>query len=642
MKVLIDKIVVLDGRRKIDENHVKNLSESIKELNRLIQPITITKEYILIGGNHRLEAHKLLGWNEIEANIMDLDDLHRRLAEIDENTLQKEMSYIERGELLKERKEIYEALYPETKAGGDRKSDKIKQRNPLFDKLSFVDDTSQKSGISPTIIREEIQIAKNLSNSAKEAVKKVDMSKRETLKLSRMEDEKQDKIASQLESGEAKSVAEAEINLGETKFCSCCETEKPLSEFSVRTDTGKHRSWCNECRQKKRKASKESNADIIDNVKKDEDRSDVETEKRERSIAEIVRDYNAISKGEKQAPERIIYESNVLLNSVKAMINEFNRKMVKISTCDIEISRLTEKETKKLVQMLDNFESTYFKIKNNLLKERVIDEKKEELKTKLKPISEMTDEEISAETAREVKEYWDLSYGRIDKRDVPKYVEPPEMYSENICLQLRALQKRMSDGMLLDRNIMSEMSVEQQDMVIKDLKQFDKIFNNFKNTIQKGDKDKSNSKELTDKSTSKKELESEIKLYWDFSNGKASDLNLPDYIQTYDVIIKKIGSEMFRNTVNIQELMKSIQESEIDRSVDANETLKSINKYKRELGKLEKMIKGENIKNTIYTGQVDEETIKLWQDRCANNNQVYLNEEYKKKRAADRKGKIYG
>lgn len=59
----------------------------------------------------------MLGWTEIECSVCTLDALRKELAEIDENVVRTELSVIEYGELLECRKEIYESLHPETKAG---------------------------------------------------------------------------------------------------------------------------------------------------------------------------------------------------------------------------------------------------------------------------------------------------------------------------------------------------------------------------------------------------------------------------------------------------------------------------------------------------------------------------------------------
>lgn len=116
MKISVDEIQVREGRRELDTAHVQELADSIKELG-LLNPVTVDKENYLIAGLHRLEAVKLLEWSEVECTVSSLEGLRAELAEIDENIVRNDFTAIEYGEMLLRRKEIYETLHPETKAG---------------------------------------------------------------------------------------------------------------------------------------------------------------------------------------------------------------------------------------------------------------------------------------------------------------------------------------------------------------------------------------------------------------------------------------------------------------------------------------------------------------------------------------------
>ena len=115
MRVLIKEIRIKEGRRRLDDSNVKELAGSIQELG-LLNPITIDRNHVLIAGFHRLEAVRILGWEEVECTVSSLDGLEAELAEIDENFIRKELPPVEYGEMLLRRKEIYEILHPETKA----------------------------------------------------------------------------------------------------------------------------------------------------------------------------------------------------------------------------------------------------------------------------------------------------------------------------------------------------------------------------------------------------------------------------------------------------------------------------------------------------------------------------------------------
>ncbi len=206
MLIKVESIKVNKRMRDISEDKVTEIASSIKEIG-LLNPITISENSILIAGLHRLNAFKMLGYAEIEANVVKLSDLDRELAEIDENLIRADLHFIDRGDHLKRRKEIYELKYPETKQGTAQRIGQIK--NDPLSKLvaadsattslgssvkTFVEDTSDKAGISKRVIHEEIQISSNLTPEIKEQVKKADLSKTEALKLARLEPEKQKEV----------------------------------------------------------------------------------------------------------------------------------------------------------------------------------------------------------------------------------------------------------------------------------------------------------------------------------------------------------------------------------------------------------------------------------------------------------------
>ncbi|NBJ81409.1 chromosome partitioning protein ParB [bacterium 1XD42-94] len=215
MRVLIREIRIREGRRRLDDSNVKELAESIQELG-LLNPITIDRNHVLIAGFHRLEAVRILGWEEVECTVSSLDGLEAELAEIDENFIRKNLPPIEYGEMLLRRKEIYEMLHPETKAtykGGKFRGNQ--HREVVADKMSattksFVKDTAEKLGVAPRTVRRQIQTAKNLAPEAKEIIKEADtkISRKATMKISYLEPERQKEAALLLAAGEIRTVDE--------------------------------------------------------------------------------------------------------------------------------------------------------------------------------------------------------------------------------------------------------------------------------------------------------------------------------------------------------------------------------------------------------------------------------------------------
>ncbi len=218
--ILISDIIIGDKRRDVKSDYVQKLADSIKQVG-LINPITIAPDNRLIAGYHRLQAFIQLGETRIPAVILNLSELEARLAEIDENLIRNDLSVLERGEQLEERKAIYEELYPETKRGGlpgapgggkQAKSEIIS---------SFAEDTADKTGQSRRTIEQEIQIARDITPEVKDKIRDTELADRKTdlLLLSRLEPEKQSQIADSVVSGEFKDVKSATnaIKLREAK-----------------------------------------------------------------------------------------------------------------------------------------------------------------------------------------------------------------------------------------------------------------------------------------------------------------------------------------------------------------------------------------------------------------------------------------
>ena len=186
MRIPISEIKINPGRREVLSKRVSELAKSIAEVG-LLNPITLNRDNTLIAGLHRLEAAKLLGWAEVDCTVSSLEGLQAELAEIDENFVRTDLSTIEYGDLLLRRKEIYEVLHPETKNGGDRKSEKIRTSKCRSDsERSFVQDTAEKLGVGKRTVERQIQTARNMTPEAKSIIREsgAKVTKKDAMKLS--------------------------------------------------------------------------------------------------------------------------------------------------------------------------------------------------------------------------------------------------------------------------------------------------------------------------------------------------------------------------------------------------------------------------------------------------------------------------
>ena len=199
MQIKISEIKINPGRRDTQQRNVEELARSIAAVG-LMNPVTVTQDNTLIAGLHRLEAVKLLGWTEIECTISDADGLQAELAEIDENFVRAGLSHRELGDLLLRRKELYEAIHPETRQGM-RNGQTAKSENfSLLDTKSFSQDTAEKLGVSKRTVEQLVQTARDLTPEAKKIIRDADdkITKGAALKISRLPPDQQAEAAAVL------------------------------------------------------------------------------------------------------------------------------------------------------------------------------------------------------------------------------------------------------------------------------------------------------------------------------------------------------------------------------------------------------------------------------------------------------------
>ena len=212
--VSIGSIIIHEGRRAIKEKTVLGLMDSIKEVG-LLNAITVFEKggsLVLVAGLHRLEACKRLGWETIPVQCLaptDSDKARVDLAEVDENLIRNEIGALEMGEILERRKVIYEGLHPQTRKGGDPTSKaKLKKADLSF---RFTKDTSATTGISETVIKQNVKIAKSLSKPTKEKIRNTPIAdnKEELTALAKVPKNLQGKVVEQVLSGEKPSIRAA-------------------------------------------------------------------------------------------------------------------------------------------------------------------------------------------------------------------------------------------------------------------------------------------------------------------------------------------------------------------------------------------------------------------------------------------------
>jgi len=96
--------------------------------------------------------------------------LHTQLAEIDENLIRHQLTALQESQALKRRKEIYEALHPETKVGGGEKGARGKPKRQSDVLVSFTQDTAAKTGKSRRTVERAVEVAEKLPEEIQQAI----------------------------------------------------------------------------------------------------------------------------------------------------------------------------------------------------------------------------------------------------------------------------------------------------------------------------------------------------------------------------------------------------------------------------------------------------------------------------------------
>lgn len=157
--------------RRLRPEVVSTLAESMKATG-LLNPITVYsagRQVKLVAGRHRLEAARMLGWKSIDARLLQRNAdiaLQSELAEIDENLIRADLSPAERAAHHARRKAIYEKLHPETRRGGDRKSDAATSKGKVFRKKTYAEETAAQVGRTARAVRMEVARGNAIPNVA--------------------------------------------------------------------------------------------------------------------------------------------------------------------------------------------------------------------------------------------------------------------------------------------------------------------------------------------------------------------------------------------------------------------------------------------------------------------------------------------
>lgn len=169
LDIPLDKIEVpTDRARHFDPIWADGLARSIAAQG-LLHPIrvrVVDNAYHLVAGLLRLEAHRLLGRARISAFVSDAaTDDEARLEEVMENLGRAELITLDRCHHLYDLKQVWERMYPETKAGVAGGKARQGTANEVF---SFATATAAKVGLSQRTIQIAVKIWSDLSAESRQ------------------------------------------------------------------------------------------------------------------------------------------------------------------------------------------------------------------------------------------------------------------------------------------------------------------------------------------------------------------------------------------------------------------------------------------------------------------------------------------
>ena len=182
-------------RAVLDDAKIEAIAESMATLG-LASPIIVQQAesgdgYTLVAGTHRLQAARRLGWERIDARIVEGSPDELRLIEIDENLARAELTPLDRARSLAEAKRIDQRRNPRRRHGGDRSGGE--PGNGIVAVRSFAADAGDLMGINERSVRRGIEIGEGLKPDVADALAETPIARREgdLRKIARMPAEEQ-------------------------------------------------------------------------------------------------------------------------------------------------------------------------------------------------------------------------------------------------------------------------------------------------------------------------------------------------------------------------------------------------------------------------------------------------------------------
>jgi ParB family chromosome partitioning protein len=172
--IALDRVRTAHRLRPVDADWAALLADRIKEQG-LRQPIAVRAadaegDHQLIFGGHRVAACRMLGWETIPAEVLDVSDLQAELLEVEENLIRAELNPLDRAVFLQRHQVVWEALHPETRHGGKRAkkgAEPSRHDGDLPVAARFTVVAREKFGLSERTVQRAVALARALDGEAR-------------------------------------------------------------------------------------------------------------------------------------------------------------------------------------------------------------------------------------------------------------------------------------------------------------------------------------------------------------------------------------------------------------------------------------------------------------------------------------------
>jgi ParB family chromosome partitioning protein len=133
----------------------------------------------LIAGGHRVAAAALLGWSEIDAIPFGGSELEAELLQLEENLARHELNPLDRATFLARWQEVYQALHPGARRGGDRRGKSFRDQTAKLAVRSggFSAAVRERLGLSDRSVERAVALAKALTPEQRDMLAGTDIAR---------------------------------------------------------------------------------------------------------------------------------------------------------------------------------------------------------------------------------------------------------------------------------------------------------------------------------------------------------------------------------------------------------------------------------------------------------------------------------